>query len=251
MLVVSFDQSILSATRISALYSFTSVLTGTILGLVVVKVRRLKPFIIFGTCMWLVAFGLLIRYRGYESSRAGIIAGQVLLGFGGGFFTYPVQTSIQSCTRHEHLAVVTGLYLSMYNIGSALGGTISGIIYTQTLPGQLAARLPSALATTAYATPYTFIATYPVGTPQRTAVIQAYQYTQKLLCITGICLVVPLVVFALFLRDNRLTDEQSLPDAEGMRSESSLGSDGDDFHAEDAAVQAPGESKGVLRRFVK
>lgn len=82
MLVVSFNQSILSATRISALYSFTSVLTGTILGLVVVRVRRLKPFIIFGTCMWMVAFGLLIKYRGAESNRAGIIAGQVLLGFG-------------------------------------------------------------------------------------------------------------------------------------------------------------------------
>lgn len=82
MLVISFNQSILSATRISSLYSFVSVLTGAALGLVVVRVRRLKPFIIFGTCMWLVAFGLLIKYRGSETSRAGIIAGQVLLGFG-------------------------------------------------------------------------------------------------------------------------------------------------------------------------
>lgn len=84
MLYVSFDESVLSATRISSLYSFTSVITGAILGLVVIKVRQLKPFIVFGTMLFTVAFGILIYYRGGPggSSHSGVIGGQVLLGLG-------------------------------------------------------------------------------------------------------------------------------------------------------------------------
>ena len=58
-------------------------------------------FILFGVCVWPIALGLMVRYRGGESSYAGVIAGQVLLGFAGGFFTYPTQASVQAETKHE------------------------------------------------------------------------------------------------------------------------------------------------------
>lgn len=84
VLVVAFDQTVLSATRISSLYSFASVLTGTALGLVVIRVRRLKPFIVFGCVLFLVAFGLLIKFRGGHSDGqvSGVIGAQILLGVG-------------------------------------------------------------------------------------------------------------------------------------------------------------------------
>jgi SIT family siderophore-iron:H+ symporter-like MFS transporter len=102
VLIVAFDQSVTAATRISSLYSFASVLTGTALvsrwrlvpprladhhtsqGLVVMRVRRLKPFIVAGCCLFTVAFGLLIRYRGSAASgeASGVIGAQVVLGIG-------------------------------------------------------------------------------------------------------------------------------------------------------------------------
>lgn len=84
MLYVSFDESVLSATRITSLYSFTSVIAGTILGLIIIKVRQLKPFIVAGTVLFTIAFGILIHYRGGSSgsSHSGVIGGQVLLGLG-------------------------------------------------------------------------------------------------------------------------------------------------------------------------
>ena len=63
VLIVAFDFSISSATRITSLYSFASVITGFFLGFVVFLVRRLKYFIIAGTCLFMVAFGLLIHYQ--------------------------------------------------------------------------------------------------------------------------------------------------------------------------------------------
>ena len=215
MLVVAFDFSITSATRISSLYSFVSVITGFLLGLVVFMVKRLKMFIIAGTILFMVAFGLLIRYRGSPSSsgRSGVIGAEVLLGIAGGMFPYPAQASLQVGLKHEHLAVMTGIYLATYNIGSAFGNAVSGAIWTQVLPFALEDRLASinsTLAVSAYGDPFTAALTYPLGTPERTAIIDAYQHTQRLLCIAGICLCVPLIGFAFVLRNPKLNNNQNL-----------------------------------------
>lgn len=84
VLIVAFGESIKSATRISSLYSFVSVLTGLGVGLLVRFVRKLQYFIVAGTLLFTVAFGLLIHYRGGSggTSHSGIIGAQVLLGVG-------------------------------------------------------------------------------------------------------------------------------------------------------------------------
>lgn len=223
VLQVAVNQSSKSASRITSLYSFVSVITGTILGLVIVKIRQLKPFIVFGACMWFIAMGLLVHFRGGSDSKSGIIGSLCLLGFGAGFFTYPTQASIQSTTNHEHMAVITSLYLSSYYIGSALGGAISGAIWTQTLPKEIIKQLSpfnnETMVETAYGSPFTFILEYPWGTPEREAVVIAYRHTQRLLLITGTCLCVPLIFFTLLLHNPRLESVQNLftSDAESDR----------------------------------
>ncbi|SGY67996.1 BQ5605_C004g02836 [Microbotryum silenes-dioicae] len=222
VLVVACDESIKSATRITSLYSFTSVLVGVALGIVVRFVQRIKPFMIAGIALYAVAFGLLIRFRGGTESHAGIIAGQVMLGCAGGMFPYPAQALIQSTTQHQHLAIITAMYLAFYNVGSALGNTISGAIWTQVLPGKLARELApfnnSTMGADVYRSPFEWIAAYPVSTLERQAVIRAYQGTQKILCTVGICLVVPLMCCALLTRNTKLSAAQSLEKpAEGDR----------------------------------
>ncbi|KAL3457410.1 major facilitator superfamily domain-containing protein [Aspergillus heterothallicus] len=217
VLIVAFDESNISATRITSLYSFASVITGCILGFIVIKVRRLKPFIVAGTLLFTAAFGILYSFRGGSggSSHSGIIGGEILLGIAGGMFPYPAQASIQTATKHEHLAIVTALFLASYNIGSALGGTISGVIWRQTLLPELTDRLGNAtLAASIFANPFAFVDENPVGTPARDVVVEGYRHTQRLLCITGLCLTVPLIVFSLCIRNPKLTGEQSLKDAE-------------------------------------
>ncbi|PLN79065.1 MFS general substrate transporter [Aspergillus taichungensis] len=217
VLRVSFDEGVTSATRITSLYSFVSVITGCILGFVVLEFRRLKPFIIMGTILFMVAFGLLIRYRGGTegSNHSGIVGAQVLLGIAGGLFPYPAQASIQAATKHEHMAVVTAVYLALYQFGSAVGNTIAGAIWRQVLNAKLTHQLGDASqAATVFASPLSFIVDHPVGTPMRDGVIIAYRETQRLLCVTGICLTVPLIVFSLCIRNPRMGDEQSDPKAE-------------------------------------
>ncbi|OAQ61767.1 siderochrome-iron transporter (Sit1) [Pochonia chlamydosporia 170] len=219
VLVVSFNQSVLSATRITNLYSFTSCLTGLFFGLVVYKLRRLKWMIVFGTCLHLVAFGLLIQFRGGDGANySGMVGAQVLLGVSCGMFTYAALASIQAATRHEHLAVITGVYFACFNVGGAIGNAISGAIWTQILPGQLQNDLAefgnSTLAEVVYNSPFTAIEDYPWGSPERDRIVVSYRYTQRILCITGICIAALVILFALSLRDPKLGDEQSLPNAE-------------------------------------
>ncbi|KAH7121489.1 major facilitator superfamily domain-containing protein [Dactylonectria macrodidyma] len=208
VLYVSYNFSVATATRVASVYSFCSVVGGAALGLVIFKVRRLKPFILGGLGLWLVAYGILIHFRGGTggSSQAGVIAGQALLGIAGGSFPFPNLAGAQALAKHEDMAVVTSLLLTMNNVGVALGSCVSGAIWTQTLYHRLQKDLsPNAeLAAAVYASPLYVVPEYPVGTEERAAIIESYQYIQRLLTITGICLTVPMVAFALCLRNTKL-----------------------------------------------
>ncbi|ORY86174.1 siderochrome-iron transporter [Protomyces lactucae-debilis] len=230
ILIVAYDESILSATRITNLYTFVSTLTAVCVGIVVAhpRVQRIKPFILFGILMWFPAFGMLIYFRGDGTSRAGIIAAQVLLGFGAGFFTYPTLVSAQAAVKHEHLAVITGLYLAFFYIGSAFGNSVSGAVYTNLLPGQLQRNLArvssnTTLASSVYASALTVALEYPIGTIERTAIVESYKHVQKILCIVGLCLCVPLAGFAFCLRDPKLVAKQSLKDDASVTSSETEG----------------------------
>ncbi|KAG7825121.1 hypothetical protein KL909_001413 [Ogataea angusta] len=220
VVVVGFNQTIKSATRITSLYSFVSVITGTILGFAIAYIRRLKAFIIFGIAMWFIAMGLMVRYRGGDGTKDGLIGAQCLFGFGAGFFTYVTQASIQTVTDHEHMASLLSLYLCLYYVGSALGGSISGAIWTQLLPKEIYKRISNTTeAAAAYGSPLTWIYEHPWGDPDRMALVASYRYVQKILVTVGLCFCVPLLAFAFLLKDPKLESVQSLKDAHPEDSE--------------------------------
>ena len=227
VLIVAFDFSVTDASRIISLYSFAGVIVGPLLGLVVFKVRRLKIFILAGTALFTVAFCLLIYYRGSTQKgdgRAGVIAAQAFLGIAGGMFAYPAQASLQVHLGREDLAVMTGVYLSMYHIGSALGNAMSGLVWTHTLPWALSNRLSNPdLVATVFDDPLLILPEFPMGTGERQAIIEAYRATQRLLTMIGIFLCVPLVACAAALRNPVLNDEQTLANRKGSVTDTSQG----------------------------
>ncbi|CAG9992761.1 unnamed protein product [Clonostachys byssicola] len=220
VLVVAFDFSVVTATRILSFFSFFGVVSGVLIGLVIYRLRRLKYIIVVGTCMFMVGFAVLIKFPGgaSPSTQSGIISGQVLLGLAGGLFAYPTQASIQASATREHVAILTGLYLSFYNVGSALGTCLAGAIWTQTLLPTLTANLDfqqnKTLPEAIYDSPFGVIKHYPVGTEIRTAIIASYEHVQRLLCIAGIVVCVPMIAFALALRNPKLSEHQVQPEAE-------------------------------------
>ncbi|CAO3639896.1 unnamed protein product [Cunninghamella echinulata] len=220
VLRVSFDETIESATKFTQIYSFTNVICGMIAGIIIRYHRKIKWVTVFGTILFVLAFGLMIKYRNTtDNGRIGVIASQVVLGIGGGFFSLPVQAIIQTETKHEHVAIVTAIYMTTFRVGGAIGNSISGAIWTNTLPGKLSETLisfadSSSLVSRAYNEPLKFIEMYKMGSPERMAMIAAYDHTQRLLALTGCCMAIPLILAALALSNPLIGDEQSLPNAE-------------------------------------
>lgn len=208
VMVIAVNESVKSATRISTLSSFVSVVASPFFALYITRCTRLKPYIVFGCALWMVAMGLLYNYRGGEESHSGIIGALCVWGIGTTMFTYPVNVSVQSATSHENMATVTALNYTLYRIGSAVGASVSGAIWTQTLYKQILKHMGDAtLAASAYDSPLEFIVTYTWGTPQREAMVQAYRYVQRLETIVALVFTVPLLFFSLCLRDPPLTNK--------------------------------------------
>ncbi|QEU58677.1 hypothetical protein KDRO_A06980 [Kluyveromyces lactis] len=209
ILMVAVNESVTSATRISSVSTFTSTVFSPFFALFITRFTRLKPFIIAGCSLWMVAMGILFHFRSGQNSDKGIIGALVVWGLGTTMFTYPVTVSLQSVTSHENMATVTALSYTMYRIGSAVGSAVSGAIWTQLLYKQLLQHLDgdATLAASFYGSPLTYIAQYPWGTPVRDGVVQAYRYVQKYEVLVALVFTAPLFVFSLCLRDPPLTNE--------------------------------------------
>ena len=99
--LVAANETTLSAKRIGSLASFTSTLTAAVMGIAVRYIRYLKVIIIFGFCVEVLAFGLMIRYRGAGATAGDLAAVQVVRGIAVGSISFPVQAAIQSVTKRE------------------------------------------------------------------------------------------------------------------------------------------------------
>ncbi|KAI5960098.1 ARN1 [Candida pseudojiufengensis] len=214
VLVVAVDESQKSATRITSISSFTSVICCFIFGLFVVFFRRMKGFVILGCSLWMLAFGLMYHYRSTLAAHSGIIGAMVVMGLGTGFFTYPITVSAQSCVSHEHMAVVTSALYTLYRVGYAVGSSVAGAIWTQTLFTKLSKYLEPSIATSVYQSPFVFAETYEWGSPEREGAMKAYGEVQRLLMIVCLCFVAPMIFCAFFLRDHELNRKQSLENIE-------------------------------------
>lgn len=223
VLLVGMNASETVATRTGQLNGFVEGIAVPVVGYVLSRVRRTKGFVLFGNCVLFIAMGLFVHFRGSNDGyrakyfRDGVAVGMCLLGFANTFFSRVTTVSVQSCTNHEYMATVIALFAACYHIGGGIGSSISGAIWTQQMYGMIRKKMEqlgvdTELATLAYQSPYQFITKHEWGTDARRAVSLAYAELQKRLCITGLCLCVPLLVLVFCLRDNVLADAQNLDD---------------------------------------
>ncbi|KPM35799.1 Amidophosphoribosyltransferase [Neonectria ditissima] len=218
LLVVSYNFTVEGATRVASLYSFCATVVGSVLGLVVIKIRRLKEVILVGIVLWFVGGGLIYHYRGGTGSKSGVIGGEIVIGTAAGFFSWPTYVLIQTTARHEYLSILISLIFTVNSIGQAFGNCVSGAIWTQTLFEELNKNLGpfnnATLAPAVYAAPLYVVPEYPIGTPERDAIVVSYRYIQRILTIVAICIVVPMFVLGLLVHNPQLSDRQTQPEVE-------------------------------------
>ncbi|KAH8118651.1 drug:h+ antiporter [Phellopilus nigrolimitatus] len=213
--------SILDATYFMQAQTIALTVFGFAAGVGMWYSRRYKNILVAGLAIRLLGVGLMVHSRGANASTTEIVWTQILQGLGGGMAAASMQVGAQASVPHVDVAMVTAVVLLVTEIGGAVGGAIAGAIWTNMMPGRLAAALPglSADERAALFGSITDVLAYPRGDPIREGVISAYDGTMKVMVVAATALSVVPLLLALGLPDWYLGDTQNAVDAAALDGE--------------------------------
>ena len=205
-LLVVQNESTTAAQHVTQTFSFTSTVAAIAISFLIKYTKHNKPWVVFGSCIYLMGIGMMIKYRSISASVGQIVGTQIALGIGGGMLNVPAQVCVQASTDHQHVAVATAVYLTCVEIGGAVGSAISGAVWGQNIPVKLREYLPQGSKDQAQAifNKIGNAVAYPIGSPQRIAINRAYQETMTILLIIAVCCAVPVILLSLFLTNENL-----------------------------------------------
>ena len=203
--------SITAAGHITQTFSFTSTVAAISISLVIKYTKHYKYYITAGAAIYLMGVGLMIRYRVEGNTTAQIVGTQIAVGIGGGMLNVPAQLGVQASVSHGDVAAATAIYLTIVEIGGAVGSAISGAVWTSNLASKLELYLPAASKSQALSIlgSLTVAESYHMGSLERVAINRAYQETMNTLLIISICLAIPLIPLSLIMRNYKLDQVSS------------------------------------------
>lgn len=200
------NDSIVQAGHIVQTFPFTSTVTAICISVIIKYTRHYKYYITAGACIYLIGIGLMIRYRSRDSSTSQIVGTQIAVGIGGGMLNVPAQLGVQAAVSHSDVAGATAIFLTVLELGGAVGNAISGAVWTANIPAKLAKYLPPGTQADA-ASIFSNLAvakSYVRGSPERLAIDRSYQETMDVLLIIAACLAAPLIPLSLLMRNYEL-----------------------------------------------
>lgn len=229
VLMVGFDQSKLSAQRIGQLYNFLQSCTNMVIGIIMHFYPHPKLYAVTGSLLGMMGTGLLYKYRtAYHGGIHGLIGAEVVIGIGGGMMRFPMWTLVHAATSHAYMATVTGIMMSLYQVGDAVSSAVAGAIWTQKLAKELTQKLGPQLGMQIYKSPLSFLTKYPFGSQVRDEIVSCYAYIQHLLVAVAIAFAA-LNVFLVFAfrnytvgKERSWTPERREAEREAIRNKSFL-----------------------------
>lgn len=241
------------ASYVSESYVFSATIAALLCGGAIRWTKSYKGWMIFGVLLHMIGAVMMVRFRSLTTSTPEIVLSQVrssidaspyphsdqrvlqiISGFGGGFTTLAMQLGVQATVPHTDVAIATAILLTITQIGGAVGGAASGIIWTTWLPSKLSANLPNA-------TPeeiakifgsMTVALSYEPGSLERIGINKAYFDVQRMLNLTALLGLVPALLSALLMENVRMGHERSADAARTMPMGDALGEIRDPSSAE-------------------
>lgn len=166
-----------------------------------------KYFVTLGACIYMMGLGLMYRYREEGVSTATLVGCQIATGIGGGLLNVPAQLGVQASASHQEVAAATAVFLTILEIGGAVGSAISGAIWTSSVPDKLERYLPTEIkdqASLIYGNVTLASTGWAMGTPERMAINRAYQETMHTLLTVAVCVAAPLIPLSLLMKNYKL-----------------------------------------------
>ncbi|GME26765.1 Fungal trichothecene efflux pump [Neofusicoccum parvum] len=200
------ERTVLAGIAIAFFY-FTSTVSSVVVSFLIKYTGHYKYFVTLGACIYMMGLGLMYRYREEGVSTATLVGCQIATGIGGGLLNVPAQLGVQASASHQEVAAATAVFLTILEIGGAVGSAISGAIWTSSVPDKLERYLPTEIkdqASLIYGNVTLASTGWAMGTPERMAINRAYQETMHTLLTVAVCVAAPLIPLSLLMKNYKL-----------------------------------------------
>lgn len=207
-LQVVYDLSLADAGYVANIYSIGSCFWGIVVGLLIPFTGRFRWLALCAVPLQILGTGLMIYFRQPGKPLGYVIMCQIFIAFSGGTIVVTQQIAIMAAVGPDNVAVALALQALFTSIGGAIGTSINGAIWTNTLPGELQKYLPDHLkgqAAEIYASLDT-AKSYKWGTPAREGIALAYGATMRYMCIASTAVLALMIVWVLLWRDISVKD---------------------------------------------
>lgn len=214
-LLVVQNQSVTSAGRITQTFTFASTVTAIIVSFIIKYTKHYKYIVTTGTVIYMTGIGLMMRYRTQDASILQLVLCQIVLGIGGGMINVPTQLGVQASASHQEVGASTAVFLTLLEIGGAVGSAISGAIWSSQILPKLELYLPAETkdqASAIFGSITLASSGWPMGSPTRDAINRAYQETMTKILTVGICMCIPLIPLSLMMTNYKLDQASHIPD---------------------------------------
>ncbi|KAL4920380.1 major facilitator superfamily domain-containing protein [Aspergillus aurantiobrunneus] len=202
-LQVNNNLTITTANYISNIFDVVSGVVALVIGWAIRQVGKYKWTLYISIPLYILMQGLMIYFRKPNISVGFQVMCQVFLAISGSIFILVEQLAILAAVDHQHVATALALLNVVGTIGNSAGLTISTSIWQNTFPGALMRYLPES-AMENFSNIYDDLATqtgYPVGSPVRTAIQNAYAYAELRLLAVGCGIMVLAIPWCVLIRD--------------------------------------------------
>ncbi|KAK7949078.1 ENB1 protein [Apiospora aurea] len=212
--VVSYNLDVRTATFLNSTMGVMQCLVGIVTGWWMGRSGRYKWLVVVGACVRLIGYGIMIRLRTQGSTIGELFGQQLIQGAGSGVISTALLVVPTTVVPRAQIPQLLALALCFVFLGSSIGSTIAGGIYTNTMRGSLWKWLGPGASPAMVESLYNSITgELPAwGSPERTAVnyalLVAIQYSAVITYITyaAIGASAPGIVLALMLPNKELPE---------------------------------------------
>ncbi|KAL2271434.1 hypothetical protein VTJ83DRAFT_805 [Remersonia thermophila] len=231
-LLVALNLPVSRAGPITQTFSFASTIAALLASLIIRRLAapRPRPFIVAGAALYTMAVMILVHTRTRDASVPVLFAAQAVLGSGAGLLHVATQLVVQAAATsadvghlhpQQYVGVATASFLTMGQVGAAVGSAVSGAIWGRLVPAKLVAYLPEHVRDQAARIYSSVIVarSYAWGSPEREAICRSYQETITVLLWVALAACVPVLATAAMVRDYKLHGggmAEGVPTEEGV-----------------------------------
>ncbi|PQK09545.1 hypothetical protein BB8028_0001g16150 [Beauveria bassiana] len=201
------------ATRIDNSLRVAFQVSGIFVAIGMKYTRRSRMWALMGPPLVIIGQGMMIYLvnpgANKQTSEVAFIVCKVISGIGRALFQTAAQVSVQAAVSQQEVAVATSLFQAGNSVGAAVGTSVSGAIWRNTLPDKLLEYLPEGDKSKAMSIFQSIVTAkkYDAGSPVRMAIDRSFRESQMLLAIVATALCVPNLIIMWFLKSIRLEKE--------------------------------------------